>query len=270
MKSISTIALVAGTLFFGAANSPVVAQKEEDRYADCMDLAERAPDKAINEALIWQTELGGVPARHCEAYGLFVAGDYSEAAARMEQIAEDMRVGRDMPVRGGKRMVATAPMLADMYGQAATAWLLDKDITRAEGAIDAALSLTISGSSQEADLLVERARIAAADGDYGLAYQDLTAVYEKDPQRKTLLVLIAAAARGTGNLVAAKQAVEEYIEVYPEASDGHLEHGNLMDVLGNAAEAKASWLKVLELVQSGPDATAARANLERVALSSKP
>jgi tetratricopeptide (TPR) repeat protein len=265
MKNLFSIPLLAGAvLFCDVAVSAL--QKAEDRYADCMDLAERAPDKAINMALIWQNEHGGVPARHCEAYGLYVAGEYEEAAVRMEQIAEDMRTGKDMPVRMGRRMVADAAMLADMYGQAAKSWLYASEIIKAEGAIDIALSLTVNGSTQEADLIVTRARIAAADQDYGMALKDLERVYKADPQRKSLLVLIAAAARGLDQLVRADQALNDYLQIFPNSPDGHLERGNLYDRLGQTAKARASWLRVIELSPAGPDADAARANLERLDL----
>lgn len=263
--SITTLALLS------AVSSTVVAQSGEDeaRYSDCMDLAARTPDKAINKALVWQNEQGGIAARHCEALGLFYLAEYMEAAARLERIAEDMRVGKDMPVRLGKRMVATASMLADMYGQAANAWLMADEIVQAESAIDSALSLTINGSAQEADLMVDRARIAAADEDFELALTDLEKVLKQDPGRKNILVLIAAAARGTGQFVRAEMAITEYQILYPEQTDGHLERGNLFDAQGLTAEARLSWLEVLALSETGLDADAARANIERIDVSNK-
>lgn len=268
-KTILLTGLLAGLLAALGAAAPISAQSgaDEQRYTDCMDLALRAPDKAINRALVWQNEQGGIPARHCEALGLFYLREYEEAAARLERIAEDMRIGKDMPVRGSKRMVATAPMLADMYGQAANAWLLASEIVRAETAIDIALSLTVNGSSQELELIVDRARIAAADQDFSLALEDLEKVQRQDPGRKDILVLIAAAARGVGDFGKAGRALDEYLQLFPERTDGYLEKGNLYDVQGLTEEARKSWLKVVSMAEQGPDVDAARANLERIDLA---
>ena len=113
----------------------------EEKYAHCMTLAEKSPDQGIAYALAWQADHAGVPARHCEAVGLFHLKEYGEAAIRLEGLVEDMRTGRNMPRDNGKPVVANARMLADMYGQAANAWLLADELIRAETAIDFALSL---------------------------------------------------------------------------------------------------------------------------------
>lgn len=238
--------------------------RDEQRYARCLDLASQAPDKAINNALVWQNEGGGVPARHCEAIGLSHMKEYAEAAVRLEKIAEDMRIGKGMPVRFGKRLVATSPMLADMYGQAANAWLLADEIVRAENAIDIALTLTTSGTSQEADLLLDRARIAAAAEDFGAALVDLERIKARDPLRHDILILIAASARGVKDYPKALRALDGYQAIYADDPAGHLERGNLMDAMGRHADARQSWLQVLQLVEDGPDAVAARANIERL------
>jgi len=265
MKKYINASLIAGTIILATPLS-LQAQTvaDEIRYGKCMDIAVQAPDKAINLALVWQNEGGGVPARHCEALGLFHLQEYGEAAARLEKIAQDMRVGRDMPVRRGKRIVASAEMLADMYNQTANAWLLANELTRAETAVDTALSLTESGSPQEMDLLVDRARIAAADEDFELALDDLERVQQLDPGRKDILVLLAAAARGTENYAKALIALDNYQAVYSNRTAGYLERGNLLDALGQKKEARQSWLKLLQITDIGPDADAARANLERL------
>ncbi|MBL4791176.1 MAG: hypothetical protein JKY60_19720 [Kordiimonadaceae bacterium] len=268
MKIYATLHLLSrvflGVFLFGfSAIAAPQTGHDENRYRDCMNLAARSPDKAINNALVWKNEGGGVPARHCEAVGLFHMGEYEEAAARMELIASDMRTGKGMPVSEGKRLVASSSMMADMYGQAAKAWLEAGEIIRAEGAIDQALGLAAQESPQALDLLVDRARIAAADEDYHLALTDLETVKRLDAGRKDILVLIASAARGIGDFNKALSALDIFQEVYPENTAGHLERANLMDVQGFSALARQSWLKVLAVTEFGPDADAARANLER-------
>lgn len=236
----------------------------EERYADCAATAQRAPDKGINAALEWQLQGGGVPARHCEALGLFFAQEYAEAAVRLENIAEDMRIGRGMPIRNGKRLTARAGVLADTLAQASNAWLLAQDFDRALGAIEQALALTEANTSMERSLLVDRARVAAADEDFGQALSDLETVLAAEPGRVDILLFLASAARGVENHVRANWAIDRYLAAHPDDPSAHLELGNLRDAEGALAEARKAWLKVLSLTEVGPNADAARANLERI------
>lgn len=263
-------ATVAVLLGFASANAGrALAEQappadQQDRYSVCLDLVEKAPDKGINEALVWQLEGGGVPARHCEALGLFYAGEYSEAAVRLEGIAEDMRIGRGMPVRGDKRATATASMLADTYGQAAKAWLLDGEVVRAEASIGQALALVPRHSTLERSLKVIRARIAAAEEDFDLALSELEAVLRVEPRRTELLLFIAAAARGTEDYVKAQRSLDSYLAQHPDNPSAFLELGNLKDAMGDLDAARQAWLKVLSLEETGPNAEAALTNIERV------
>ncbi|TNE61492.1 MAG: tetratricopeptide repeat protein [Alphaproteobacteria bacterium] len=273
MKTLVTIpvfALVASALLAGptrAADDSL--QADEKRYSDCIDLAERAPDKGINMALVWQGQGGGVPARHCEALGLYHMGEYAEAAIRLVKIAEDMRVGKGMPVKGDKRLVADAPMLADMYDQAANAWLMAGETIRAEDAIMLALAVVPTGSAQERELLIDRARVAAADQDFTMALSDLKKVLAEDPGRKDILVLVASAARGVGQYAEASAALQAYMEAFPDEPSAYLELGNLNHALGNIEDARKAWLKVLLITETGPDADAARDNLEKLDLKAE-
>lgn len=269
----ATILVLAGLASLNAG--PLLAKQkteedQRDRYSICLGLAEKAPDRGINNALAWLLDGGGVPARHCEALGLFYAGEYSEAAVRLEGIAEDMRIGRGMPVHGDERATATASMLADTYGQAANAWLLGGEIVRAEATIGQALGLVPSGTMLERSLRVVRARIAAAEEDFALALSELEAVLTVNPRRTDLLLFVAAAARATGDFAKAKRSLDRYIQQYPDDPPAFLELGNLRDALGDAGAARRAWLKVLMLTQIGPDADAARANIERVDVVKEP
>ena len=240
------------------------AEGGEERYRACVDMIDRSPDKAINLALEWQAAGGGVPARHCEALGLFHLQEYAESAARLMRIAEDIRVGKGMPVKGDKRLVANGILIADMYGQAANAWLMADEIVRAEDAIELALAVVPPGTAQQRDLLVDRARIAAADQDYEYALQDLEAVLKADEERDDILILIASAARGSGNFDRAEQALKRYREVYPNDTSALLELGNLRAAEGRTEDARKAWLDLLLKTEEGPDAEAARANLQNL------
>lgn len=236
----------------------------EDRYAECAAIAQQAPDKGINAALEWQLQGGGVPARHCEALGLFFAKEYAEAAIRLENIAEDMRIGRGMPIRDGKRLTARASTLADTFAQASNAWLLAKNYDNAMAAIDQALSLAPEKSTLERTLRVDRARIAAADEDYGLALSELEAVAKAAPLQIDILIFLASAARAMENYSRADTALSRYLKVHPNDPAAYLELGNLRDAEGRQIEARKAWLKVLSITEVGPDAEAARKNLARI------
>lgn len=237
---------------------------DNERYNRCISLAQRAPDQGINAALEWQLLGGGVPARHCEALALFFDKEYSEAAARLEAIAEDMRIGRGMPVHDDKRATANATMLADTYGQAANAWLLGGEIVRAESAINQALALVPENSTLELDLRVDKARIAAAEEDFTLALSELEAVWAVDRRRIDIMLLLASAARGIENYTRAQSALTAYMNAFPGDPSAFLELGNLRDAQGDSDGARKAWLKVLAITETGPDAEAARTNLERI------
>lgn len=240
------------------------AEGGEERYRDCVDMIDRSPDKAINLALEWQAMGGGVPARHCEALALAQLEEYAESAARLMRIAEDIRVGKGMPVKGDKRLVGNGVLIADMYGQAANAWLLADEIVRAEDAIELALAVVPAGTAQQRELLVDRARIAAADQDYEYALADLETVLKADEEREDILLLIASAARGVGKLDRAEEALMRYRELYPTDTAVLLELGNLRFAQGRVDEARRAWLDLLLRTEEGPDAEAARTNLEKL------
>ncbi len=266
MKHSVTISYLVATLLFSYSSQSFAQQADEERYGKCLDMAERAPDRAINMALVWQGEAGGVPARHCEAIGLFHLGEYSEAAIRFEKIAEDMRIGKDMPVRQEKRIVANKTLLAEMYGQAANAWLLADELVRAEAAVNTAMSLAEQNTQQMVDLMLDKAQIAAADGYFHVSLELVEKVMIMDKGRKDILLYAASSARGSEDYIKAQFYLDQFQDIFPDNITGYLERGNLEDALGHPGLARKSWIKVIELAPESVDAEAARANMERLDL----
>src|SRR3546814_18748173 len=57
------------------------------RYQACMDLAETAPDEALESAPTWADLGGSDPARHCAAVSLMRLGHYEAAGQELEPLA---------------------------------------------------------------------------------------------------------------------------------------------------------------------------------------
>lgn len=249
----------------GLGLSPVKADEEDNRYTACLEKAQHAPDRAINEALVWLSEGDNdMRARHCEAVGLFYLGEYGEAAIRLQNLAADIEAGKGLPAKESGRAEPEPTMIADIYAQSANAWLLAGELVRAETTIESALALTRPASSLELELRFDRARIVAGSGDYKMALEDLSYILKYDSGRKDILVFVASAARSIKQYDRAKEAIEAYLEVYPRDPAGYLEQANLHDAMGNRGIARKNWLKVLQLEETGINADAARANLERI------
>jgi len=238
------------------------------RYDSCLDLIEKSADRAIDKALAWQAEQpGSVLARHCEALALVKDGEYAAGAKRLNLLAADMERGRGLPRNSDQRTSIDPVFIADVWAQAANAWLLGDELTNAEDAIDRALTMVDTESVRAAPFMVDRAYIAARVGDFELAYNDLQSVLKADPGRRDILILLASAARRLGYLDEAETNIGIYVTSFPTDPTGFLEFGNLRDLQGRRDEARKAWLKVLELEEEGPNATAAQANLQRLALA---
>lgn len=223
----------------------IAPENAEVRYAECMDFAVSAPDRGIGLALAWQSEGGGVPARHCEAVGLFHLKEYKESAARLDKIAEDARRGADMPLRGYERVVASSALAASIYTQSANAWLLAGSYSEASDAIEKALALAPDESAQWLEILIDRARISAADDDYELALEDLQKILLYTPNRVDVLLLAASAARLLSKPDEAAKLLERALARSPNNPDVLIERGMLYQSLGQDALARSDWLKVV-------------------------
>jgi len=231
-----------------SASSQLLAQQPDPgkEYAACMTLARTAPEQGFEKATAWQGVGGGDAARHCAAVSLIGLGQFTEAAKRLEALADVAQ--------------ASAGFKAQILGQAGQAWLLAGNPKQA----DAALSTAIKLDSQNPHLLIDRSQAAAALQAYGNAIRDLDRALEVDPASADALVFRASAYRQLKDDASALRDVEKALALDSAHPEGLLERGILRRLQKNDAGARTDWLKVIELAPESPAAASAQANLQKL------
>lgn len=238
--------LAAATAAVLTARAAADEANPADEYNRCMKQAKSAPTEAFERAMSWRDMGGGAPAMHCVAAALMALGQYSVAAVRFEELAQE---------------IADKPLFkAELLGQASQAWLMDSKVERAEGAATAGLKLNPINQN----LLVDRAVIRAAMGRYQEAVEDLNLAIEMNPGFVDALVFRASAHRLLDNLEQAEADVESALSRDMLHPEGLLERGNIRRLKGDDSGARADWLQVLGAYPDTPAAHAAQANLEKM------
>ncbi|MEO3427602.1 tetratricopeptide repeat protein [Pelagibius sp. CAU 1746] len=247
-------ALLAAALATALALNPAAPARAQGgelehaaQYRACMELAETAPDEAVEAAQTW-TDLGGSdPARHCAAVALMRLGHYEVAADELETLAASLEP-------------AYAHLQIPILIQAAQAWLEAGEVDRAYAVQTAALAR----QPNNIELLVDRAVTAASVGNFTAAVDDLDRALSHAPNRSDILVLRASAHRYLGQPQAALADVETALNLDPGNAEGHLERGNLRRLAGDEAGAREDWLQAARLAPDSPTAQAAQANLAKL------
>ena len=152
-------------------------------HEQCLEKINDDPETAFEDAMIWQSRGGGRRARHCAALALFAAGETRMAAAQLEQMGSEPRIG-------------PAKMRVEFYAQAADFWLVGQDPTAAYRAANSGLDLAKSNT----DLRIIRARAYAKLGRWDYAEIDLTSTLAYDPVNVQALIYRADARRRQGKL----------------------------------------------------------------------
>jgi tetratricopeptide (TPR) repeat protein len=217
------------------------------QYRACMELAETAPDEAVEAAQTWADLGGSDPARHCAAVALMRLGHYEVAAEELETLAASLEP-------------AYAHLQIPILIQAAQAWLEAGKIDRAY----AVQTTALARQPNNIELLVDRAVTAASVGNFSAAIADLDRALANAPNRADILVLRASAYRYLNRQEAALADVEAALQLDPGNAEGHLERGNLRRLAGDDAGAREDWLQVTRLAPDSPTAQAAQANLAKL------
>lgn len=243
--------LAIATAFTTAAAAQTRLAELPDRiaYQRCVADARSDPEAAFERAIAWRDAGGGPGAAHCTALALVGLGQYSEAAGRLEDLAQAM-----------VKFPPTAR--AEVLGQAAHAWLRAGRATRAYAAVSAGLAL----DPDNIGLMVDRSEVLASAANYWEALDDLNRALELDPTQIDALVFRATAYRYVDALDLARDDLARALEFVPDSVDALLERGIVRRLDGDDVGARADWLRVLELVSTGAAAESARANLARLDL----
>lgn len=255
--------LLAGLALPAAAR----VRSDRERYEACVNRSGRAPRRALEEALEWRDRGGGVAAHHCAALALVELRRYGEAAARLEDIADEIASGVP-PGGGGPRgggAVGPGPaMHAAILAQAGNAWLLAGEAGKAYPAFSDALGEVEASSRQEVELRIDRARALAGTGDYEGAVDDLTRAAQIAPLNADVFIYRASARRALDLLDLARRDVETALDISPGNVYALLERGNLLRLEGDDDGARADWSKILAEAPGTPVADVALANIRRL------
>jgi tetratricopeptide (TPR) repeat protein len=212
-------------------------------YENCMAMLASDPAGANTFADAWEATGGGEGATHCHALAQIALGDVETGATMLEKLAGQSK--------------APAVARATVYGQADQAWLLDGDAERAYGAATLALSL----SSDDPDLLIDRATAAIALARWDDAAEDVTRALEIDGKRSDALVLRGIARRQTGHLDQAQDDIDRAFALDPENPEAFLERGVLRQRRGDRVGAHQDWVEAMALAPDTPTSDLAEQNL---------
>ena len=222
---------------------------DQAAYEHCMNLAKSDPGAARDLAERWQSRGGSHPADHCYAVALVGLKQYKEGATKLEALAQAM-------------IHAPNSLRADVLDQAAQAWLLAGDPSRAYATDTAALNL-LPG---DPDILVDRAEAAGSEGLYDKAVEDLDRVLTADPNRVDALIYRASAYRELAKLDLALADIDKAVGLAPKSAPALLERGDIRRLKGDVNGARRDWVRVSELAPGSADDAAAKTNIERLEL----
>jgi tetratricopeptide (TPR) repeat protein len=212
-------------------------------YEKCLGMLTNDPAGAANFAEAWEATGGGDGATHCLGLATIALGEPEKGAGMLEQLAATSK--------------GTNVSRATVYGQADQAWLIAGDAERAYGAATLALSL----SSDDPDLLIDRAIAAGILERYQDSIDDLTRALDLDPKRPDAYTFRGSAWRHLGVLDLAQDDIARALILDPDRPDALLERGILRQRSDNEAGAREDWERAISLAPDSATADLAQQNL---------
>lgn len=242
-------ALVAAALTAAVLGGHGGAQAKEapqpERYRACLDLADKEPDKAYDQATHWIDDRGGVPARHCQAMALMGLGQFEAAGEKLRALAE---APGDMP----------KSVRAELWVQTGEVYLLGKYPDDAVRALDQAIRL----APEDVGIRLDKARALALKPEWALMRTELDMALRLDPTSIDGWALRATARRMTGQIAAAEEDVDTALALDETRGDIWLERGLIDQAKGDKPAARRNLVRAITLDEKSPVAEKARFALE--------
>ncbi len=188
------------------------------RFAQCLELVERDPVAAYEDAMIWASEGQSLNAYRCAAMALVGQNRPQEGARRLESLATALNPDQ-------------TALRAELFSQAGNAWLLAREPGQARSALTRAIATVQSDPAQLPDLLIDRARAYAMERDWRPAEEDLSRSLDIRPNTPLALRLRAAARMHQTSFDLAEADALAATQLEPDNVDNFL-------ILGHVRESK--------------------------------
>ena len=227
--------------------SPLAASADRARYDLCLAKVEKDARGAERDARFWQDEGGGPAAVHCLALALFQQKKYNDAANTLERLAAQL-TQKDRVDK------------ADVWAQAANAWLLAGIPNKALPVID----LAIAQYPNDPEFRLDRARIYAEKKDYRAALKDLDVIKGAGINNALVETFRAAALRHLKRHEEAAATIDKALRLDPNLPEALLERALIYMTDGNSKEAEKFLRRLLDQTKDGPAKQAAARYLKAI------
>lgn len=203
-----------------------VAPSADDRFQRCVARIDDDAAQAYEDAMVWAAEGHTVNAYRCAALALVGQNRFDEGARRFESLA--LAINPDNP-----------ELKAELFSQAGNTWLLDHDGAHARSDFTRAITTVQSNPQNLPDLLIDRARAYAMEGNYRSAEEDLSHSLDIRPNDALALRLRASTRMHQNSFDLAMADAQAAVNLEPTNVDALL-------MLGHTREAKRTGQPVME------------------------
>jgi tetratricopeptide (TPR) repeat protein len=210
--------LLALLLPFALLQSADPAPASADRFGQCVAAIEADAEAAYEEAMAWAADGAEIDAYRCAAMALSSQDRHFEAAKRFESLAVTISH-------------TEASLRAELSSQAGNSYLLAREGALARAILTQAVTLMASDAEALPDLLIDRARAYAMEGDWRHSEEDLSRALDLRADDPLALRLRAEARMRQNAMQLALADAERAVTLEPASVDARL-------VLGNVREAR--------------------------------